>query len=84
MNLSAFFPSSLREAELRNYSKRRGRGEGLAVLISQSRASLREWWLQGQNIHKPAGEQLTHQGMLILHYSTAANTGKNNKCIQSF
>lgn len=30
-------------AELRNYSKRRGRGEGLAVLISQSRAFLREW-----------------------------------------
>lgn len=76
------FPSLLREAELRNYSKRRGRGEGLAVLISQSRASLREWWLQGQNIHKPAGEQLTHRGMLILQYSMAANTGENNKVVK--
>ncbi len=55
MNLRSFLPSLLREAELRNYSKRRGRGEGLAVLISQSGASLREWWLRGQNIHKPAG-----------------------------
>lgn len=36
-------PPSLAGPELRNYSKRRGRGESLAVLISQSRAFLREW-----------------------------------------
>lgn len=36
-------------------------------------------WLQGQNIHKPAGSSPRFATMLVLHYSVAANTANKRK-----